>query len=131
MLDQLHPRLPHVRALVASAEHISLQDSSADAVLVAQAGQWVDPEEAVPEVARILGPGGRIGLLWKHWDERVDRVAAFGRLISQVGSQHARQLTRPDATVGLGAGRTARPPGISAPTGHAESNLRSTLNLGR
>jgi SAM-dependent methyltransferase len=48
---------------------------------MAQAWHWVEPERAVPEVARVLRPGGRLGLLWNLRDERVEWVAELGRIL--------------------------------------------------
>lgn len=79
MRAELERVLPGVTALAGAAEHIPLPDHSADAVLVAQAWHWVDPAMAVPEVRRVLRPGGRLGLIWNFRDERVDWVAALGR----------------------------------------------------
>ena len=52
-----------------------------DAVLVAQAWHWVDVSRAVPEVARVLRPGGRLGLIWNQRDEREDWVRRLGEII--------------------------------------------------
>ena len=79
MRDELTTALPGVTALPGAAENIPLPDSSADAVLVAQAWHWVDPAAGVPEVARVLRPGGRLGLIWNFRDDTVDWVAALGR----------------------------------------------------
>jgi len=81
MLGQLARVLPGVPALVGTAEHIPLADHAVDAVLVAQAWHWVDPARAVPEVARVLAPGRRLGLLWNIRDERTDWVAELTRII--------------------------------------------------
>ncbi|WP_407342159.1 class I SAM-dependent methyltransferase [Pengzhenrongella phosphoraccumulans] len=83
MRDELTRALPAVRALAGSAEQIPLPDHSVDVVLVAQAWHWVDVEMAVPEVARVLTPGGRLGLVWNIRDEREDWVAELGRLMHQ------------------------------------------------
>jgi SAM-dependent methyltransferase len=74
MREKLHSALPAVPALAGSAEEMPLADDSIDAVLVAQAWHWVDLPRASAEVARVLRPGGRLGLLWNHRDERVDWV---------------------------------------------------------
>lgn len=90
MRAQLEAVLPGVRSLAGTAEAIPLPDDSVEAVLVGQAWHWVDPVRALPEVARVLVPGGRLGLLWNRplqpagsWAaavaEVVDRVAAGGR----------------------------------------------------
>ena len=78
MREQLRRVVPGVHALAGSAERIPLPGSSVDAVLVAQAWHWVDPMVAVPEVARVLRPGGLLGLLWNIRDERADWVAELG-----------------------------------------------------
>src|SRR4051812_27973931 len=62
MRAELTRVLPDVPVLAGSAEDLPLPDRSADAVLCAQAWHWVDPARAVPEVARVLTPGGRLGL---------------------------------------------------------------------
>jgi SAM-dependent methyltransferase len=81
MLEQLRSVLADVPALVGNAERIPLEDGAVDAVLVAQAWHWVDPARAVPEVARVLSPGGRIGLVWNMRDRTEDWVAQLGQIM--------------------------------------------------
>ena len=94
MLDMLRTALPDTPALLGSAEQIPLPDNAVDAVLVAQAWHWFDPERAVAEIARVLRPGGRLGVLWNTRDERSGWVKDFGRI---VGLEHDRD----NATVDL------------------------------
>lgn len=94
MLDMLRTALPDTPALLGSAEQIPLPDNAVDAVLVAQAWHWFDPERAVAEVARVLRPGGRLGVLWNTRDERLGWVKDFGQI---VGLEHDRD----NATVDL------------------------------
>jgi SAM-dependent methyltransferase len=47
----------------------------------------VDVERAVPEVARVLRPGGTLGLVWNVRDETVDWVARLGRAMHP-GTEH-------------------------------------------
>jgi SAM-dependent methyltransferase len=82
MLEQLRKSVPGVPALLGSAERLPVPDDSADVVLVAQAWHWVDRAAAVPEVARVLSPGGRLGLLWNLRDERADWVRRLGEIIN-------------------------------------------------
>jgi SAM-dependent methyltransferase len=89
MRDKLRQAVPGVRALEGSAERIPLPDNSVDAVLVAQAWHWVDPARAVPEVARVLRPGGQLGMLWNIRDERADWVAGLGAILRQSDGAHA------------------------------------------
>jgi SAM-dependent methyltransferase len=85
MLEVLSASLPETRALLGTAEDIPLEDNSVDAVLVAQAWHWVDPERAIPEVARVLRPGGRLGLVWNTRDERLGWVRELGQIIGSDG----------------------------------------------
>lgn len=78
--EALVPR-DRVRVLAGAAEAIPLRDATVDAVLVAQAWHWVDPARAVPEVARALRPGGRLGLVWNTRDDRVPWVARLSALL--------------------------------------------------
>jgi SAM-dependent methyltransferase len=90
MLEVLGAALPDTRALLGTAEQIPLPDDSVDAVLVAQAWHWFDPALAAAEVARVLRPGGRLGLVWNTRDERLGWVRDLGRII---GAEHDRVTT--------------------------------------
>jgi SAM-dependent methyltransferase len=92
MLELLRTALPETPALLGTAEHIPLPDNAVDAVLVAQAWHWFDPERAVAEVARVLRPGGRLGLVWNVRDDRLGWVKEFSQI---VGVEHDR-VTSPD-----------------------------------
>lgn len=87
MRAELARALPDVALLAGTAEAIPLPDRSVDGVLVAQAWHWVDPARAVPEVARVLAPAGRLGLVWNVRDEREDWVSQLGRLIHPRGEE--------------------------------------------
>jgi SAM-dependent methyltransferase len=54
------------RAIVATgrAEQLPVRDGVADAVMGSSMWHWVDEERAVAEAARVLRPGGVLGLLW-------------------------------------------------------------------
>ncbi|MEN0085988.1 MAG: class I SAM-dependent methyltransferase [Leifsonia sp.] len=81
MLRVLRDRLPGVEAMEGAAERIPTPDDAFGLVVVAQAWHWVDADLAVPEVARVLRPGGRLGLIWNERDESVGWVRELGQLM--------------------------------------------------
>lgn len=93
MLDRLTAALPGVEAHVAPAEALPLPDASVDAVVVAQAWHWFDEPAAGAEIARVLRPGGVLGVVWNLWDESVDWVARFAAIVRHGdvlgGTKHA------------------------------------------
>jgi SAM-dependent methyltransferase len=91
MLEVLSNSLPETPALLGTAEEIPLPDDSVDSVLVAQAWHWFNPERAITEIARVLRPGGRIGLLWNVRDERLGWVKDLGRIIGHEDDPETRR----------------------------------------
>ena len=49
-----------------------MDDGSYDVVTAQSAWHWVDEERAIPEVARVLRPGGRLALVWNGTNRSVD-----------------------------------------------------------
>lgn len=78
MLAELRRALPHVEAMAGSGERMPLPGASVDVVTFAQAWHWVDAGAASAEAARVLRPGGRLGLVWNLRDERVPWVRDLG-----------------------------------------------------
>jgi SAM-dependent methyltransferase len=81
MLRHLVRRLPATRAVLATAEQIPLRGRSVDVVVGAQSFHWFELDRALPEIARVLRPGGHLGLAWNLRDERVPWVRRLGALI--------------------------------------------------
>jgi SAM-dependent methyltransferase len=77
MLAELRRQLPGVTALEGKAEELPLPDSSVDAVLAGQAAHWFDLDRAIPELARVLRPGGVLAGLWNADDNRVPWVTGL------------------------------------------------------
>jgi SAM-dependent methyltransferase len=75
MLRELRRLLPDLDARQGTGEEIPLPDGSVDAVLIGQAFHWMDPDRALPEIARVLRPGGTLAGLWNRDDDEVEWVA--------------------------------------------------------
>ena len=71
-----------VEVLAGQAEDLPVGAASMDIVIAQSAWHWVDEERAIPEVARVLRPGGRLAL-------GVDRARPVRRLGAiPVGRRH-------------------------------------------
>jgi SAM-dependent methyltransferase len=80
MLAELRRAMPSVRSVPGGAEAIPLADASVDAVLAGQAMHWFDMDRAMPEIARVLTPGGVLAGLWNVDDDRVGWVAELAEI---------------------------------------------------
>lgn len=98
-----------VRVLRGRAEAIPLRDASVDAVVAGNALHWFDMDDAGPALARVHGPGGVLAGLWNVLDDRVDWVAALGRVggTAAVGPRDTLRSWR-EATVGTYLSRSGR-----------------------
>jgi SAM-dependent methyltransferase len=77
MRTVLHGLLPRLPIAAGTAEAMPVATATLDAVTVAQAFHWFDFDAAVAELARVLRPAGRLGLVWNARDrtrEWVDLV---------------------------------------------------------
>jgi SAM-dependent methyltransferase len=97
MRARIARRAPGARVLAGRAEAIPLEDASVDAVLVCSAWHWMEPEAAIPEIARVLRKGGVWGLLWNSLDRGVPWVAKLRRLSGQPDPEdEPRRSRRPE-----------------------------------
>jgi SAM-dependent methyltransferase len=77
MREILAERAPAADVVEGAGEAIPSPDGAADVVLYASAWHWVDEARAVPEVARVLRPGGRFALLWNGANRGVPWVRSL------------------------------------------------------
>ena len=80
MAAVLRTRDPAIEVRQGRGEAIPLPDATADGVFISSAWHWMDPERAVPEIARVLRDGGRFGVIWTSRDHEVDWVRELHRL---------------------------------------------------
>ncbi|TQJ31704.1 class I SAM-dependent methyltransferase [Microbacterium sp. SLBN-146] len=99
MLAVLRSRVIGVPAFTGTAEHLPLPDASVDAVLLGQAWHWVAPDAGAREAARVLGPGGLLGLVWNIRDDDVHWVAELTEAMR--GSHAERMLAEDGVRIGL------------------------------
>jgi SAM-dependent methyltransferase len=81
MLELLPTEAPGAFAILGNAEVIPLPDSFADVVTCAQSFHWFDHAVALPEIARVLRPGGRLALVWNSRDDRDPWSARLSAII--------------------------------------------------
>jgi SAM-dependent methyltransferase len=85
MLEQLRIAVPDAEALEGPAESIPLPDASVGVGFAGQAFHWFDRAKALPELYRVIWPGGGLALLWNWWDERDPLQGELGELIGYAG----------------------------------------------
>lgn len=81
MRDVLSTAAPGATIVGGTAERMPLTDASVDAVIVAQAFHWFDASRAATEIARVLKPGGGLGLIWNVREESVPWIHELTRIM--------------------------------------------------
>jgi SAM-dependent methyltransferase len=131
MLAELRRRLPGVAATAGSAEALPLPDASVDAVLAGQAMHWFDMDRAIPEIARVLVPGGVFAGLWNVDDDQIGWVAELAEMTKRKGSntllrwRNGNGQQRQDQFAQAGAGLFE--PAETAEFGHGQLRTADSL----
>jgi SAM-dependent methyltransferase len=76
--------VPGARPVDGTGESIPLAGRSVDAVLAATSWHWMDPVATLAEVARVLVPGGVLGVMWTGPDR-------MGRTVTTAKAVHDRR----------------------------------------
>ncbi|MGI0055566.1 MAG: class I SAM-dependent methyltransferase [Thermoplasmata archaeon] len=83
MRAEFRRQFPGVPVLDGVAEQIPVPDGIADAVVAAQTFHWFRTRPTLREIARVLRPGGQIGLVWNFRDESRPWVAELSRIMGE------------------------------------------------
>jgi ubiquinone/menaquinone biosynthesis C-methylase UbiE len=119
MRAQLEAVVPAAEALAGSAEDLPLEDESADAIVAASAMHWFDLDQALPELHRVLRPGGGLG------------VVGQGRDLSQPLQQAVQEIIGrylPDASEFGGWRKQVEASGLFEPGETFESRFEQLLD---
>ncbi len=96
--------------LAGSAERLPLPDRSVDLVVVGQAFHWFDRDRALPEIVRVLRPGGVLATFYNAREDSVAWVRALSELMGEDDDHASVSRHRAPADLGppLGSPETLR-----------------------
>ena len=120
------PEPPELEIRAGRGEAIPLPDASVDLVTVSSAWHWLDPEQAGTEIARVLRPGGRLGVIWTSlaYDERLP--APDWEALGVRGADRARMQRQRDVQLGQPFGVSERA-SFSYPQQVSKADIVATL----
>jgi ubiquinone/menaquinone biosynthesis C-methylase UbiE len=75
--------LPEIEVHAGSAEALPLADASVDVATAAQAFHWFDLERALPELHRVIRPGGGIAVVWNEWNDEDELMRALNGIVKR------------------------------------------------
>jgi len=70
-----------LEGVVGSAESIPFGDAVADGVVAGSSLHWFELGRALPDIHRVLKPGGRFAFGWNHRDDRHPAIARMGEAV--------------------------------------------------
>jgi SAM-dependent methyltransferase len=101
MIAHLRTAVPEAAIVEGGAEAMPLPDGVADVITVAQAFHWFDHAAALPEIARVLRPGGCLALVWNTRDDRESWVEKLSDTVIGRETLEERDAAAPLAESGL------------------------------
>jgi ubiquinone/menaquinone biosynthesis C-methylase UbiE len=98
----LATNLPEVTALSGSGESMPLETASVDVVLASSSWHWMNADRALQEAARVLVPGGTLGVVWAGPDPDGPFVLQAQAMLSEASSGQGGSGTRSAGEPDLG-----------------------------
>jgi ubiquinone/menaquinone biosynthesis C-methylase UbiE len=89
----LTSNLPEVTALRGTGESVPIETSSVDVVLASSSWHWTHRDQALHEAARVLVPGGTLGVVWTGPDREGRFVIQAQAMLSEMSSGSAEPIT--------------------------------------
>jgi len=131
---EMRARIAGAEVRTGTAEELPLAARSVDAIVAGQAAHWFDRPRFLDEAARVLRPGGTVGLLWNEVDDRVDAGAELARVAHTIGGVYtAVERTPPFEDDRLDSGELAEVPHVQSldavSLGALVSSFSSTILL--
>jgi SAM-dependent methyltransferase len=123
MRSILSGNLPDVTALSGTGESVPLDTSSVDVVLASSSWHWMDADQALPEAARILVPGGTLGVVWTGPDPEGPFVSQAQAMLSQLSPGSKGPAT------GSGDDPDLGPPDLGRVVMDTENRIESVLTI--
>jgi SAM-dependent methyltransferase len=87
MAAVLRANSPGIEVVQGVGESIPLPSASADGLFISSAWHWMNPELAVPEIARVLRDGGRFAMIWTSRDRETGWVRDMDAFRAEVRIQ--------------------------------------------
>jgi len=84
MREQLSAAVAGVEVLAGAAEQLPLEDDTIDAATAAAAFHWFELDRALPELHRVLHPGGRLAIVHNFRDPGQPLQAAVQEIIGHL-----------------------------------------------
>lgn len=82
----LSSNLPGVTALRGTGESVPIDSSSVDVVLASSSWHWMELDPALQEAARVLVPGGTLGVVWTGPDPEGPFITQAQAMLSEMSS---------------------------------------------
>lgn len=68
MIESFKKNFPDIPCVQGDSYNVPFENDTFDGIIIAQAFHWFADDSSLKELARVLKPGGKLGLIWNHED---------------------------------------------------------------